>query len=74
MTMEEIGKEMDHLEKSWFDANKAAEDAQTELSKAGISEKRARDLVHVLARLDQAEKRKHEIMQQIERLEDNLIA
>ena len=74
MNMEQIGKEMDHLEKSWFDANKAAEDAQTALNKAGISEKRARDIVHMLARLDQAEKRKHEIMRQIEELEDNLIA
>jgi hypothetical protein len=74
MNIEEIGREMDELEKNWFAANRAAEAARVELDRAGINEERARHLALVLARLDEAERRKREIMRQIERLEDRLIS
>ena len=66
--------EMDALERSWFAASRAAEAARADLQTAGVSEIAARALVDVLARLDNAERRKHEIMRQIHALEDRLIA
>ena len=65
--------EMEALERSWFAACRAAEAARAELQTAGVTEMAARALADVLARLDNAERRKHEIMQQIHALEDSLI-
>ena len=68
-----IDSEMDALERSWFAACRAAESARAELQAAGVSESAARALVEVLARLDNAERHKHEIMRKINALEDSLI-
>ncbi len=68
-----IDSEMDALERSWFAACRAAEAARAELETAGVSESAARALVEVLARLDNAEHQKHEIMRRIHALEDSLI-
>lgn len=64
---------MEALECSWFAAHRAAEAARTELQTAGVSEMAARVIADVLARLDNAERRKHEIMLQINLLEDSLV-
>ena len=65
--------EMEALETSWFAAHRAAEAARGELQTAGVSEMVARAIADVVARLDTAERRKHEIMRQINLLEDSLI-
>jgi hypothetical protein len=65
--------EMDALERSWFAASRAAEAARAELQTARVSESAARMIADVLARLDNAERQKHEIMRQINALEDSLI-
>jgi hypothetical protein len=64
---------MDALEGSWFAANRAAEAARAELQAAGLSEMAARSLADALARLDNAERQKREIMRQINALEDSMI-
>ena len=68
-----IDSEMDALERSWFAACRAAEAARAELETAGVSETAARALVDVVARLDNAEHQKHEIMRRIHALEDSLL-
>jgi len=68
-----IDSKMEALERSWFAACRAAEAARAELETAGVSESAARALVDVLARLDNAERQKHDIMRQINALEDSLI-
>jgi len=65
--------EMDALERSWFAANRAAEAARAELQTAGLTERAARAFADVLARLDNAERQKLEIMRQIHELEDSLV-
>jgi predicted transcriptional regulator len=65
--------EIDALERSWFVACRTAEAARAELQKAGLSESAARTLAEIVARLESAERQKHEIMRQINALEDSLV-
>jgi hypothetical protein len=65
--------EMEALERSWFAAHRAAEAARAELEKVRERQTAAGILADVLARLDKAERQKHEIMRQINELEDSLL-
>lgn len=66
--------EMDSLERSWFAADRIAKAARRELEASGVTEDFARNVADVLARLDNAERLKREIMRQINALEDCLLA
>jgi hypothetical protein len=65
--------DMDALERNWFAAYRAAEAARAELQTAGVSENGARVVSDILARLEKAERQKHQIMRQIHAMEDSLI-
>jgi hypothetical protein len=60
--------EMDALERSWFAAYRAAEAARRELQAAVDGQ-----VADLLARLNQAEQQKQDIMRRIHALEDSLL-
>jgi hypothetical protein len=61
-------REMDALERSWFAAYRATEAARRELQAAVDGQ-----MADLLARLNQAEQQKQDIMRRIHALEDSLL-
>jgi hypothetical protein len=74
MQIEEATEKMEELERRWFEAYRAADVAREEMAVAVADELPATAFTSAHARLEEAERRKREIMNRIEEIEALLIA